>query len=161
MKINKYLFILGASLLVLPACKPSEKNYRAAYDIATSKKQAEEDDLAKEGLTSTDAPTMRIVEGDTLYFKSVPLSPENKKAKRYTYSLVVDQFKMPTHARSSAAVIREKGFEAEAAKSTGGRWFVIAGGAETLGEARLLTRRFRQAFPSYPYIGLSKPILIR
>lgn len=146
---------------MLPACKPTEKNYRAAYDIAMAKKAAETDDLAQEGLISSDAPTMRIVEGDTLYFKSFPLSLENKEAKQQAYSLVVDQFKMPTNARSSAAVIREKGFDAEVAKSTGGRWFVIAGGAETLDEARLLTNRFRQAFPSYPYIGVSKPLLIR
>ena len=161
MKLKKYLIILGASLLVLPACKPTEKNYRSAYDIAIAKKAAEADDLAQEGLISSDAPTMRVIEGDTLYFKSAPLLFENSDAKRFPYSLVVDEFKMPTNARSSAAVIREKGFDAEVAKSTGGRWFVIAGGTETLEEARQLTKRFRNAFPSYAYIGISKPILIR
>lgn len=146
---------------MLPACKPTEKNYRAAYDIAIAKKQKTEAELEAEGIVDADAPTMRIVKGDTLYFKQMPLRITSSDTPLHPYNLVVDEFKMPTNARSSAETIKEKGFEARALQSSGGKWIVVAGGADSLDDAAALVRKFKSGFPNYTYIGFGKPILVR
>lgn len=161
MKSKKYILLLGASLMMLPACKPTEKNYREAYDIAIAKKQQTEAELEADGITDADAPTIRIVKGDTLYFKAMPLRVKADDAPLHPYNLVVDQFKMPTNARSSAATIKEKGFEARTLQSSGDKWIVVAGGADSLDETIALVKRFRSKFPHYAYIGFGKPVIVR
>lgn len=143
------------------SCKPTEKNYREAYDLAVAKRQQAADELKTEGLISADAPVSRVVDGDTLYFKSAVLQIRQGEGMIGNYNIAVDEFKMPTNARSGVEVLKEAGFDAFPAKSTGGRWYVIAGTSESLSAASALIRRFRAAYPAYPYIGLGRPVIIR
>ena len=55
--------------LMFVGCKPTEKNYKAAYDAALSRRQevAQEQMRPATGLLSDDGPQMRIVGGDTVY----------------------------------------------------------------------------------------------
>ncbi len=146
---------------VLVGCKPTEKNYKTAYDVAIAKKQKTEAELDADGIVSADAPMRRIVDGDTLYFKGAALRLSPGEGELKEYNIVVSEFKMPTNARSGAAALKESGFDAFAAKSTGGRWYVVAGAVKSLDDARALILRFRDRYPSYPYIGLGSPVIIR
>lgn len=163
MKVNKNIAkaaVVAALAMVFIGCKPTEKNYREAYDVAIAKKQQSEDELAKDGLVSADAPKMRIVQGDTIYFKNALLQIK-MDASIKEFNVVVDEFKMQTNAKSGAALLKEKGYDSFAVKSTGGRWFVVAGSVNNLDEARAIIKRFRKDFPSYPYIGVGKPVIIQ
>ena len=55
--------------VLLTGCKPTERNYRAAYDAALAKRQAEAElrMLPASGLMSDDGPQLKIVNGDSLY----------------------------------------------------------------------------------------------
>lgn len=157
-KVALAAVILGG---MVTGCKPTEKNYREAYDVAIAKKQKATEELESEGLISADAPRSKVVDGDTLYFKSAVLQVRPGEGKLRDYNIAVDEFKMPTNARSGAEALKDKDFGSFAAKSTGGRWYVIAGTAESLSEAASIIRRFRTLYPAYPYIGLGRPVIIR
>lgn len=159
--IYKVALIAAVSGVISVSCKPTEKNYREAYDVAIAKKQKAENDLNADGLISSDAPMRKIVNGDTLYFKGAVLMLRPGEGELKEYNIVVDEFKMPTNARSGVAALKEGGFDAFPAKSTGGRWYVVAGTSESLDGAASLIRKFRTRYPSYPYIGLGRPVIIR
>lgn len=162
MRFKKIVIMLGASLMMLPACKPTESNYREAYDVAKAKAEKTAAEMDADGIVNVDAPQMKVVGNDTVYMKSAILRPDNPSDELRAYNLVVAEFKMPTNARSGASMIKEKGFEAFPARSTLGRWYIVAGTGHTLPEAIELTKRFRETFPTYPYIGLfGHPTLIR
>ena len=62
--------LLGMALaaVVLTGCKPTEKNYRAAYDAAVSKREKVNESLAADGLISEDAPRKQMIDGEEFYF---------------------------------------------------------------------------------------------
>lgn len=162
----KRIFVFAvAGMSLLSACKPTEKNYRAAYDAAVAKRQAAEAEamLPASGLISADGPQMRVVEGDTLFVESLRLRSDSAAWHQPAMAIAVSLYKMPTNARSAAAMLRDKGFrDAVAARATGDRWYVLAGGTESLKEAREFVKNFKKDMKEFPYIGLpGAPVIIR
>lgn len=164
--------LIGCALcaLMLASCKPTEKNYRSAYDVAISKKQAEQESLAADGLISENAPKPRYIDGDTLYFANEIISvdkdfapfKESSPAELKGYNVAVGMFKMNTNARAGASALREKGFDAFPVKAVGGKWYIIGGAFENLDNARAFIKEFKTKNPQYPYIGLDgHPSIIR
>ena len=164
--------IIGCALcaLMLASCKPTEKNYRSAYDVAIAKKQAEQESLAADGLISENAPKPRYIDGDTLYFaheiisvdKDVAPFKDSSPAELKAYNVAVGMFKMNTNARAGASALRDKGFEAFPVKAMGGKWYIIGGVLDNLDDARAFIKTFKAKNPEYPYIGLDgHPIIIR
>ena len=70
MKIKHMICISAAMVaLMFVGCKPTENNYKAAYDAAVSKRQevAKEQMRPASGLMSDDGPQLRVVDGDSVY----------------------------------------------------------------------------------------------
>lgn len=161
--MKKLLMIMAIAAVALSGCKPTEKNYRAAYDAAINKRQSVADSLEADGLVSADGPRSRNVDGKDYYF----LSEIMKAAEGYDALLAVNvavaQFKMPTNARSGVEALREKGYDARLAKGMGDKWFIIAGSFDSIKEATEFIDKFRSKNPSYSYIGLGadQPVIIR
>ena len=154
--------VLGA--MALTGCKPTEKNYKAAYDSALAKREAavREQMLPATGMLSDDGPQQRIVAGDTVYVLKERILKLDGTPVPGKWAVAVGMFKMDTNAKSGAEQLAREGFpEAIPAKATGGRYFTLVATASTIDSARLESKRFMEKHKSYPYVGLpGAPVLI-
>lgn len=161
-KFRNIIIIAGIGAIALTACKPTEKNYRSAYDVAVNKREKAAEALAADGLVAEDAPRSQVVGGDTLYFVNEVLKVDDGSTPLKALNVAVGVFKMNTNARSGALALKDKGYDARAARALGDKWYILAGSFDTMDETRAFLKRFRKENPQYPYIGLSgKPVIIR
>ena len=161
-KFRNIMIIAGIGAIALTACKPTEKNYRSAYDVAVNKREKAAEALAADGLVAEDAPRSQVVGGDTLYFVNEVLKVDDGSTPLKALNVAVGVFKMNTNARSGALALKDKGYDACAARALGDKWYILAGSFDTIDETRAFLKRFREENPQYPYIGLSgKPVIIR
>ncbi|MDE6007388.1 MAG: hypothetical protein K2G67_07530 [Muribaculaceae bacterium] len=151
--------------LMFVACKPTEKNYKAAYDAAQIKREqaAAEQMRPASGLLSDDGPSLRVVDGDTIFVTRDRLRLPDGQRPAGEWGVAVALFKMSTNAVATASDLHEAGFpEATYLKGAGGKHYAVAGVTSTLDSARNIAADFRRAFPEYPYIGLpGAPVIIR
>lgn len=158
-EIKRFLPSLALICVVLfsGGCKPTENNYRAAYDAAKNKREKanEEQFVPTTGLLNDEGISMKVVEGDTLYVTRDRLSRniDNPDLLK-TYNVAVGVYKMNTNAKAQAQALADKGYPAFAVQTTGDRWYAIAASFDTLEEARKFIADFRKKNPGYPYIGL-------
>ena len=160
---SKYLILLFA-IFILVGCKPTEKNYKAAYDAAVAKREKSNTEamLAADGLISDDGPVKKVIAGESLYVVEERTVALDKEHKVRAYSVAVAEFKMQTNARSGAEYLISKGYDALVAKAIGDRYYVLAGSFDNQEEARDCYLRFVKEFPDYSYIGLpSSPVIVR
>lgn len=151
--------------VVLSGCKPTERNYRAAYDAALAKRQAEAEQrmLPASGLMSDDGPQLRVVAGDSVYVVKERLRPlEGDSLPHSGWALGVGVYKMSTNAKAQAEALRKEGCEAaRAARAAGDRWYALADTASSLERAIDVSKKFKESHPGYPYVGLpGAPVLI-
>lgn len=148
-------------------CKPTEKNYRSAYDKALEaslRKQAEMTESSSGGVLETmDGPRMEIVEGDTLYVSASRVRPENPEAVKESgaFGLAIGRYGMPTNARRQAEELKNDFGGAFVASDGEDNYYVVVSTFETLPEGAGALRRFRAKKPGYPSIGLpSGPVVL-
>lgn len=163
--MKKLIIAAAAAALLLPACKPTEKNYKAAYDAAVAKREkAMAETMAPAGeLISEDGPQRRVVNGDTIFVATERVRPEAKDVRLPEYNVAVTKYRMGTNARAGAEDLRAAGYAgAMAVYSAEDSWYTIAGGFPTLDEAVAFSRRFRSDNPRHRYIGLpASPVIVR
>ncbi|MDE7412268.1 MAG: SPOR domain-containing protein [Muribaculaceae bacterium] len=163
--MKKELIILGASLLLLVGCKPTENNYRSAYEAAKNKREAANAEamMPATGLLSDDGVMRKVVDGDTVYVSRDRLRRDSVSSRILnTYNVAVGVFKMNTNARAQAAALREAGYkDAIAVETTGDRWYTIAGCFPSLGDAQTFIKDFMAKNKDYPFIGLpASPVIV-
>lgn len=110
-----YAMTLSAAVmaaLLLASCKPTEKNYKAAYDAALEKREAamREQMIPTTGLMSDDGPQMRVVEGDTVYVLREALRRGEPSRKVGGWSVAVALYKMETNARANVENLVSEGY---------------------------------------------------
>lgn len=162
-KFFKALSIAALGCVLFSSCKTTEKNYQQAYDAAKAKREAARaESMPEEGLLSDDGPTLKVVEGENLYVSRDRLSlPKDGDREPMPYSVAVSLYKMPTNARAQAQTLAKKGYDAFEARTTGDRWYVVAGAFRTQIEARDFIKEFRKKNPGYSYIGLpDAPVIV-
>ena len=164
MKTGK-IILAAVVLSVLAGCKPTESNYRNAYDAAKAKREAAEAEkmIPASGLMNDEGPSMRIVDGDTLFISRDRLRriPNDTLAPLGVYNVAVGVYRMNTNADASAADLKKEGYAARAVQTTGNRWYTIAGSFGDLKEVSSFIREFREKNPAYPYIGLpGAPVVV-
>lgn len=161
--MDRRKILLGVALaaVVLTGCKPTEKNYKAAYDAAVSKREKANESLAADGLISEDGPREHRINGDTYYMLNENLSVAAGEDALKPVNVAVAVFKMPTNARSGAASLKDKGYGARAAQAPGDKWYVIAGSFDSLDDAASFIKGFKTKNPDFQYIGLGNPVIIR
>lgn len=150
--------------LMLVSCKPTEKNYRTAYDAALRKRAevAEQQMRPATGLLSDDGPQLRVVDGDSVFVLRERLRHLDGSRPGGHWAVAVGVFKIDTNAKASASDLAAAGWKsAMPAKVPGGDFYALADTVASLDEARDRAARFKLDFPDYPYVGLpGAPVLI-
>lgn len=152
-------------MILFAACKPTEANYKKAYDAAKAKREAavREQMLPAQGMQSDDGPQLRVVDGDSIYVSWEILRTASGKLAPAPWVMAVGVYKMSTNAEANAEALRGEGYgQAVAMKNPDGLWYAIADASWQLDSLRQKARAFRAAHPGYPYVGLPRsPILIQ
>lgn len=164
---NRFRIFISAALVALMfvGCKPTENNYKKAYDAALAKREqaATEQMRPATGLLSDDGPSMRVVEGDTVYVLRERLRLQDGTRPEGEWGVAVALFKMRTNADATAENLKAEGWkDAVSVNATRERHYTLVGNAATLDSARMVANKFKETHPDYPYIGLpGAPVLIR
>lgn len=156
--------VIAVVALTLSACKPTESNYRAAYDAALAKRDSALRDTQVTGnLQLDDALSRRPVAGDSIWVCHEVARAENDSlaTKRGRYAVAVATFKMPTNARAMASDLQERKYPAYSAKDGKGKWYVVAADYPTIEEGAAAVRLFQRSNPTFFYVGLPEPVLLR
>ncbi|MDE5878051.1 MAG: SPOR domain-containing protein [Muribaculaceae bacterium] len=157
-----YLIAAGAVLVMgMGACKPTEKNYRAAYDAAQAKRQAAvaDDFIPAQGLQSTDGPRLTTVGETQIYTWSEPLKSDDVKLG--ICNIAVGLYSMDTNARSLAERLQSEGYSHAGVVTNGdGKFYVVAVVTTTLEEAAAAVAEFEKRHAGFPYSGLQGAPLV-
>lgn len=167
MKIGK--IICGVILLMLPvACKPTEKNYQAAYDAARNKRRAEaasDRDMilpAGSAIQRLDAPLTKNVDGEELRIKRFFIryigSGETPLMSRY--NVAVSRYKMPTNVKAQSEDLVAAGYNAFPVEGNDGFYYVIAATFPTLEETADFVKKYKKNHKPSQFIGLEEDLLI-
>jgi len=163
----KAIHIIGATvagLVLLSSCKPTEENYKAAYDAAVKKREAENQDRIGQGvrIEAIDAPRKVNVSGVELGIKTLYLHPEeNTSGIQPAYCIVVARYKMPTNARGQVAGLKESGYNNATVMSDADQMYlVVADVADSLENAARKVSDYRKRYPENTYVGLGGDVLV-
>lgn len=166
----KRMIIPAIALLALAgatSCKPTESNYRAAYDAAQGKKKASaaaDADMAipAGALQTIGGPTIRVVHGDSVYVTSERIrfegGMENELRK---WSVAVAKYKMPTNCASQTSDLFSEGYKSFFVRNAEGAYYVIAGSFDTLDEAATFASEYAGKKKPSSFVGLPHaPVII-
>ncbi len=178
---NKYLsyLLLGTSLatLLLSGCKPTENNYRQAYDAALAKREkTEEKDIfiPEGGLQSLDGPQKRTFGDITVLYEVKSLrwtQPADVKEggnveidapRPHKYNVAVGLYKMPTNAASQVEQLIANGYDrAFPAHVQKDQNYAIAASFENIEDAAKFVDSFIKKNKGMNYVGLpGAPVVI-
>lgn len=152
-----------AAFVLLPACKPTEKNYREAYDVARHKKTklTEDPDLDLTGLIADGDPSVQSVAGVDVRVMSIPLKTVFSGHSPMRYNLVVGRYKMRANALSHAERLTAEGADAFVAEDKEEKLYVVYGGYDSPKEIAAKIRSMRENHPDAFYPGLDEgPVVI-
>lgn len=162
-RISIPVIAAGVLLLVASACKPTEKNYRAAYDAALAKRTKAAAELAEyPGLTDETTPRLTAVGADSVYTVHLRLKPVDAGDLNIgQYKVAVASYRMTANCASHVGDLAAKGYTAFMAEGPGGTCYAVAGSFDTLAEAAAFAVDFRRSNPSNPYVGLpGQPVVV-
>ncbi|MDE6772285.1 MAG: hypothetical protein K2J49_06770 [Muribaculaceae bacterium] len=153
--------------LASTSCKPTESNYRAAYDAAQQKRKASDDanadmSLPAGGLLTIGGPAIKVVNGDSVFVTSERIrfegGLENEMRK---WNVAVAKFKMPTNCAAMTENLFSEGYKSFYVKNTEGAYYVIAGSFDTLEEAALFAHDYASKKNPAAFTGLpDSPVII-
>ena len=165
-KINSTLFSISLLALLAVGCKPTEKNYQAAYEKAhqAAERKAQEQLQGTDGrvLEVMDGPRVQTIEGEPVYVATHRVKPmESVDPSPGNTGVAVACFSMPTNARRLLEEMKGEYPDAFIATNGDDRYYIVIGRAHSNQDAMPLIRAFREANPDYAYFGLGgHPILL-
>lgn len=153
------------ALSVATGCKPTEKNYRAAYEAAQAGKQSEittEQELGMPKLTSTSGPRLRRVGPDSVYVFREALSIHGAEPQTGLkgYNVAVGKFKMAANAEGDVENLKRMGYDAFVLNNPRNDFFSCVGSFDTLEECAKMIRDFMAKNPKRTYIGLPQAPMV-
>ncbi len=165
-KISLCIIALGL-LLSFASCKPTEQNYKKAYDAAIAKQKASQYDadlgLDLAALTPDDAPLTAAVGEGNVMVKTLAiriLGDENTVPPQY--NVCVGIYKMPTNAKAHAEALRSQGYEAFVMVDGEDNYHTIARSFDSWDEAAAFATEFKSVRKDEKYIGLKgAPVIER
>ena len=165
--MRKLLIFIAVGLL-LAACKPSENNYKLAYDTARRLEREGLDDGVFELMQQEALPPMVHVLGDSVRVKRVALKwyytpaaiDSGRPIEPAAYNVAVSMFKMPTNAKAQADAIAAEGYRSCVMRHRSDTYYVIAGAVESLDSAARLSSRYLSTHKS-GYVGLTCPVALQ
>ena len=156
----KKIFLIVAIAGLMVSCKPSEKNYKAAYDKAheAALRRAEAERMSATGdkLEQLHGPKIEIVKGDTIYVTPDLTSPIGETAPGETgkVGIAVAKYSMPTNAKRHTEDIKKEFPNAFVATDGQENYYVTIQRVESLQDAVDPIRVFIAGHPDFRYIGL-------
>lgn len=176
MKTIQYIspLILSFILLIgMASCKPTEKNYSDAYDVARLKRERDEEhrkqldaDLGidRSQLQSDENANRRTISvpdslggGDfEAVYRTFNIRRSNNVAK---YGASVAAFKMESNAQSLASDLVAEGFGQARAVSGSDIWYVIIADDDAPEKVVPECRRFQKRMKDFPYVGQGELII--
>lgn len=151
-------------LCVLASCKPTEANYRSAYDAALAKRNSVDPDadilFGNHKLASPLGAVPEAVGADTILSLRAPATIINPspEAEGNRYRTAVAFYRMEQNAVDHARRLSQQGETGTAVAKLGDeKYLVIAHSAPTLAEGAAWTAARLRANPKGPWIGLTPP----
>lgn len=163
MKKSVLLLAVPMLLLALASCKPTEKNYKSAYDAAIAKKEkASEDDLIPEGglLQDDGAKPFVLADGRNVGFMRAPVKDADENAEPKRYYVVVATFSMHANAAGMAERMKKSKLAPSLLRQTDEKWYVAAAGFDDLSEASDFAAEYLNKHEKEEFIGLDGTLLI-
>ena len=155
--MKKLIFIALVAFLMV-GCKPTEKNYKKAYDIAMNKKKAvaDEFDIDVEDLQSVEGARKQQVGDGFVWILPELVKPleADKPGGEGQMAVVVSKFSMKANAVSQAAALEADCPDAIVCINGKDNFFVSIGRCHDLTEALDIITRFEKKHPEYPFVGL-------
>lgn len=164
-------------LSICVSCKPTENNYKSAYDIARGQKEKEQQQDAElgipaEGFIPEDGPRKENAGEAILNVKAMPLKyvevdGDNKEKSNsipqhlHRWNVAVSKYKMSTNAFAQINQLRKSGINAVCAKSNDDYLYVVALTCDDKQNAETFMLDFIKKHKKYSYVGLDgAPLLI-
>lgn len=175
---NALLIVPAIAVMLMTGCKPTENNYRTAYEAALAKRERAVADadmgIPEGGLISLDGPRTRDVGGETVYVESRPLQltapsdvPEGGNVAKDAphperYNVVVGKYRMATNAIGQVGQLKGNGYAgAFPAHSDKDTQYAVAAAFDSIEEAAVFIRDFKSSNPEMKYVGLpDAPVII-
>lgn len=162
---GNFLWIALLLMVFATGCKPTEKNYKDAYETALKKRDNSGLDygLGNEmKVEAIDAPKKIIYNNKEYYVKVEYVAPfETDLASRPKYMIVVAKYKMPTNARNQVEQLKKSGFgNSMLVKDRDENYLVVADYAQTMDDIAQKADDFKKKYPNINFIGLYGDILI-
>lgn len=164
--MKKY-FALTFLVISLWGCKPTERNYQAAFDKAyeASLRKAESETTGTDGrvLESIDGPRNETVDSLLIAVGPSLVKPldEGFDSVKGKVGLAVSQYRMPTNARRNVEDLKDKYHDAFVATDGKESYYVVVECVNSLQEIGEPIRRFVSNFPNFHYMGLDgKPMAV-
>lgn len=152
-------------LCTLGSCKPTEKNYKTAYDVAIQKRDRQQADLelmsggAK--IIRPDEPDKRVIDGDTINIRTIHLSAiDPDRSPLMPYNVVVGAYKMPANAFGQQEGLCAEGYASRVVIGPEGMYYCVASGFKDIKEAAEFIKKFRKKYPSTIYVGMPSGICV-
>lgn len=165
--MKRLLIPTAALLLLLGACKPSEKNYRLAYEAARDRERKSNEALGIDAgmLLSVDGAVATAVDGDTIYVQPLTVSvaevPDSTSMGTGDRGVAIARHSMRANAASQLADLAGRNRGMFLARDGEGRWYVMLGRFSADREALQAIRLFGESNPGYPFVGLpGRPVVV-
>lgn len=157
-----------AVALMAVACKPTEKNYQAAYEAARNKRNAEkapDADMALPAggvLQQLDAPRTMNMNGEQLRIKRLFINyiGEGESPSIDRYNVAVARYKMPTNVKAQTRDLAAAGYEAFPVEGADGYYYAIATTLPTIEEAADFVKKYKDNHSPSQFVGLDEDLLI-
>lgn len=157
-------FLTGVLAVIMPlcvmtGCKPTEKNYRAAYDVARDKREREirrQEEIRSEMgvgggvMQEVDGAALADICGRNVWTRHIRFPAKDSVA---TYSVSVAAFKMKSNAEAMAADMRAKGWSRSRSATGGDEHFVLVFESAEAAEAVTEMERFSSSAKDWQYVG--------
>lgn len=169
-KIKVGLILTGvlATAGALVGCKPTEKNYREAYEAAQSKKKQAEAALGIDvPLQQDNGISLRKIGNDSVWVshelvKAEPDDVDNSRREtmKGKYGIAISRYRMPTNAKAQMEDLRARGYDAFLAGNGSDRWYVIIAVEEQMRDAAAKINELPIGQAPLTLVSLPAPVLV-
>lgn len=156
---RKIYFLVSVCALLLPlvSCKPTEKNYRAAYEAAKGKRETVDTDADILNSGRIDEPSSNEEKVREFKVETRHFNPGDDIAD---YMFVIARYGMSTNAEAHAASLRDKKLHAHAVTLGPEEWYVVAASFPDVEAAQEFGRKYESKHQSEKWIGLTEPFIL-
>ena len=145
--MKKAFLLLAIATLSLTACKTTEANYRAAYEMALQKDKEGIDEETYALIKQEEAPQEIGSEGDKLRVitQSVVVTKNagNDDASIRRYNVAIGSFRQVFNAKAMRGRIVDKGYDVFIVETSEPTYYVIAAACDTIEQAKEVIARLQ------------------